>query len=60
MDGDPPIRVGAYSIEPGRLAARRFEVRGIVAGRAPIVVEYVTRLDDVLGCIPNLVESRPP
>jgi 4-hydroxy-tetrahydrodipicolinate reductase len=44
-----PIRVGAYTIEPGTLAALRFEVRGLVAGRAPIVVEHVTRLDDDLA-----------
>jgi 2,4-diaminopentanoate dehydrogenase len=30
-------------------AALRFEVRGIDAGRAPIVVEHVTRLDDDLA-----------
>jgi 4-hydroxy-tetrahydrodipicolinate reductase len=44
-----PIRVGAYTIEPGTLAALRLEVPGIVGGRAPIVVEHVTRLDDDLA-----------
>jgi hypothetical protein len=34
-----PIRIGARTIEPGSLMALCFEVRGIVAGRAPIVVE---------------------
>jgi hypothetical protein len=44
-----PIRVGAQTVEPGTLAALRFEVRGMVAGHAPIVVEHVTRLDDDLA-----------
>jgi len=43
------LHIGGYVIEPGTLAALRFEVRGIVAGRAPLVVEHVTRLDDDLA-----------
>jgi len=46
---ETPIRIGAYTVERGTLAALRFEVRGIVAGRAPLVVEHVTRLDDDLA-----------
>ena len=41
-----PIRIGAHTVEPGTMAALRFEVQGIVGGRAAIVVEHVTRLDD--------------
>ena len=43
-----PIRIGAHTVEPGTLAAMRFEVRGMIAGRAAIVIEHVTRLDDDL------------
>jgi len=41
-----PIRIGAHTVAPGTLAAMRFEVQGIVDGRAAIVIEHVTRLDD--------------
>jgi len=44
-----PIRVGAHTVEPGTMAALRFEVQGIVGGRPAIVVEHVTRLDDELA-----------
>ena len=44
-----PIRIGARTIAPGTMAALRFEVRGIAGGRAAIVVEHVTRLDDDLA-----------
>ncbi len=43
------IRIGARSVEPGTMAALRFEVQGIVDGRPAIVVEHVTRLDDALA-----------
>lgn len=43
------LRIGEYTIESGTLAALRFEVRGIVAGRAAVIVEHVTRLDDDLA-----------
>ncbi|HUL99464.1 MAG TPA: diacylglycerol kinase [Mycobacterium sp.] len=43
-----PIRIGAHTVEPGTMAALRFEVRGIVGGRPAIVVEHITRLDDDL------------
>ena len=46
---EKPLRIGTCAIEAGSLAALRFEVRGIVAGRAPLVVEHVTRLDDDLA-----------
>jgi hypothetical protein len=44
-----PIRIGAHTVEAGTMAALRFEVRGIAAGRAAIVIEHVTRLDDDLA-----------
>jgi 4-hydroxy-tetrahydrodipicolinate reductase len=44
-----PIRIGAHTVEPGTMAALRFEVQGIVGGRPAIVVEHVTRLDDTLA-----------
>jgi 4-hydroxy-tetrahydrodipicolinate reductase len=44
-----PIRIGDHKVEPGTMAALRFEVQGIVDGRPAIVVEHVTRLDDDLA-----------
>jgi len=44
-----PIRIGAHTVQPGTMAALRFEVQGIVGGRPVIVVEHVTRLDDALA-----------
>jgi len=44
-----PIRIGDRVVEPGTMAALRFEVQGIVGGRPAIVVEHVTRLDDDLA-----------
>jgi len=44
-----PIRIGDHTVEPGTMAAMRFEVLGVVDGRTPIVVEHVTRLDDDLA-----------
>jgi 4-hydroxy-tetrahydrodipicolinate reductase len=44
-----PLRVCGRTVEPGTMAALRFEVQGIVAGRPAIVVEHVTRLDDALA-----------
>jgi 2,4-diaminopentanoate dehydrogenase len=44
-----PLRIGAFMVEPGTLAALRFEVRGTVAGSTPVVIEHVTRLDDDLA-----------
>ena len=44
-----PIRIGAHTVEPGTMAAMRFEVHGMVGGHAAIVVEHVTRLDDALA-----------
>lgn len=44
-----PIRIGDHTVEPGTMAALRFEVQGIIDGRAAIVVEHVTRLDDALA-----------
>jgi len=44
-----PIRIGAHTVQPGTMAALRFEVQGIIDGRPAIVVEHVTRLDDALA-----------
>jgi hypothetical protein len=44
-----PITIGAHTVQPGTMAALRFEVQGIVGGRPAIVVEHVTRLDDALA-----------
>jgi len=44
-----PLRVCGRTVEPGTMAALRFEVQGIVGGRPAIVVEHVTRLDDALA-----------
>jgi 4-hydroxy-tetrahydrodipicolinate reductase len=44
-----PLRVAGRNVEPGTLAALRFEVQGLVAGRPAIVVEHVTRLDDAVA-----------
>jgi 4-hydroxy-tetrahydrodipicolinate reductase len=43
------IEIGAHKVEPGTMAALRFEVQGIVDGRPVIIVEHVTRLDDDLA-----------
>ncbi|MBI1815976.1 MAG: diacylglycerol kinase [Deltaproteobacteria bacterium] len=43
-----PIRILGRTVEVGTMAALRFEVRGMIAGKAAIVVEHVTRLDDEL------------
>jgi hypothetical protein len=43
------IRVCGRTVEPGTMAALRFEVQGIVGGRPALVVEHVTRLDDALA-----------
>ncbi|HEX7670114.1 MAG TPA: hypothetical protein VF395_11045 [Polyangiaceae bacterium] len=37
------------TVEPGTMAALRFEVSGLIAGRPAIIVEHVTRLDDALA-----------
>jgi hypothetical protein len=44
LDHDVEIDLGR--IEAGTMAALRFEVAGVVAGREAIVVEHVTRLHD--------------
>jgi hypothetical protein len=44
-----PLQVAGRTIEPGTMAALRFEVQGIVGGKPAIVVEHVTRLDDELA-----------
>jgi 4-hydroxy-tetrahydrodipicolinate reductase len=43
------FEIAAGTIERGTVAALRFEVRGMAAGRPVLVVEHVTRLRDELG-----------
>jgi len=44
-----PLRILDRTVEPGTMAALRFEVQGIVDGRPVLIVEHVTRLDDDLA-----------
>jgi 4-hydroxy-tetrahydrodipicolinate reductase len=43
------LEIQGHAVEPGTLAALRFEVQGVVGGRPVLVVEHVTRLDDALA-----------
>lgn len=43
------LDIQGHVVEPGTMAALRFEVQGIVGGRPVLVVEHVTRLDDTLA-----------
>jgi 2,4-diaminopentanoate dehydrogenase len=43
------VRIGDRTVEPGTMGALRFEVQGILGGRALLVVEHVTRVDDALA-----------
>jgi 4-hydroxy-tetrahydrodipicolinate reductase len=43
------LDIQGHVVEPGTMAALRFEVQGIVGGRPVVVVEHVTRLDDALA-----------
>jgi len=43
------LDIQGRAIEPGTMAALRFEVQGIVRGEPVLVVEHVTRLDDDLA-----------
>ena len=40
------LDIQGHIVEPGTMAALRFEVQGVVGGRPVLVVEHVTRLDD--------------
>jgi 4-hydroxy-tetrahydrodipicolinate reductase len=61
------LDIQGHVVEPGTMAALRFEVQGVVAGRPALVVEHVTRLDDELapewpkgnGCYRVLVKGVP-
>lgn len=44
-----PLVVCGRTVEKGTMAALRFEVSGMIAGRPAIIVEHVTRLDDELA-----------
>lgn len=43
------LDIQGHVVEPGTMAALRFEVQGIVRGKPVLVVEHVTRLDDALA-----------
>jgi 4-hydroxy-tetrahydrodipicolinate reductase len=43
------LDIQGHVIEPGTMAALRFEVQGIVGGQPVLVVEHVTRMDDELA-----------
>ncbi len=49
---------GMGTFETGTQGAFRFEVRGMVGDRAPLVVEHVTRIDD--ECAPDWPRSSSP
>ena len=49
---------GMGTFEVGTQGAFRFEVRGIIDGRALLVVEHVTRIDD--ECAPDWPQSSSP
>jgi hypothetical protein len=49
---------GMGEFAAGTQGAFRFEVRGTVDGRAPLVVEHVTRIDD--ACAPDWPTSTSP
>jgi hypothetical protein len=49
---------GMGVFEQGTQGAFRFEVRGVVGDRAPLVVEHVTRIDD--ACAPDWPASSSP
>jgi 4-hydroxy-tetrahydrodipicolinate reductase len=43
------LDIQGHAVEPGTMAALRFEVQGIVGGAPVLVVDHVTRLDDALA-----------
>jgi 4-hydroxy-tetrahydrodipicolinate reductase len=49
LPAEHTIDLGFGIVEQGTTAAMRFEVQGIVDGKAKIVLEHVTRIDDVLA-----------
>lgn len=49
---------GMGTFAEGTQGAFRFEVRGMVGDRAPLVVEHVTRIDD--DCAPDWPQSTSP
>jgi 4-hydroxy-tetrahydrodipicolinate reductase len=62
-----PLQILGRTVEPGTMAALRFEVRGMIGGKPAIVVEHVTRLADDLapdwpqgkGCYRVIVTGYP-
>ena len=49
---------GMGTFDAGTQGAFRFEVRGMISDRAPLVVEHVTRIDD--ACAPDWPQSSSP
>lgn len=49
LPAEHTIDLGFGVVEEGTTAAMRFEVQGIVDGKAKIVLEHVTRIDDALA-----------
>ena len=43
------LDIQGHSIEPGTMAALRFQVQGIVAGKPALVVDHITRMADDLA-----------
>ena len=66
---DETFEIPAGTVEKGTVAGLRFEVRGMVAGKARVIVEHVTRLrDDIApewpqpaggGCYRIEIEGEP-
>ena len=66
---DKTFEVPSGTVEKGTVAGLRFEVRGMVAGKARVIVEHVTRLrDDIApewpqpagkGCYRIVIEGEP-
>ena len=66
---DETFEVPSGTVEKGTVAALRFEVRGMVDGKARVIVEHVTRLrDDIApewpqpagtGCYRIVIEGEP-
>ena len=49
LPSDRALDIQGHRIEIGTMGALRFEVQGIVDGRAAIVVEHITRMHDELA-----------
>ena len=66
---DETFEVPSGTVEQGTVSGLRFEVRGMVDGKARVIVEHVTRLRDAIapewpqpagkGCYRILIEGEP-